>query len=185
MAEEKPAYYLPTPRPRLQAAFVEHSAYDIAKTSFVIGCADVIPIDQERQVIFLALRNHTPYRGWCWIGGRLFPGEPEGEGIARSFKRETGLDLDPERFQYRCHKRYFFYREGSSGSGEDMFAYCFTVELTEDELAQAARNLDPREYLLEAGLREFNREQLVKENVHQGLIDFYDLLFPPPCVPAL
>lgn len=56
-------------------------------------------------------------------------------------------------------------------------AFTFLVELDNEELRQASLGLNPDEYDLEDGLREFDRLRLIGINVHQAILDFYDRVF--------
>lgn len=147
---------------------------------FVPTCTDIVPIDKDKKVIYLARRSSKPMLGWWWIGGRMAPHETKEESAIRNFKRETGVELSQSRLKlaavldYRWKDRAQMPQE----IGCHMEVYTFTVELTADELTLASLNLEKEEYEKGVGLIAFNREQLVREGVFPAILDFYDYIFP-------
>lgn len=141
-------------------------------------CADIVVIDREKQAIYLAPRTAKPGTGLWWIGGGIAAGTSKEDGAADNFKRETKLELPPERFQLVAANDYRFKDRAQEPSdiGCHMFGYIFTVELTDEE--HAAMTLDPGEYAEGQGLRPYSREELVQANVRQPVLDLYDDLFP-------
>ena len=113
------------------------------------------------------------------MGGRVLPGETEEDAMARKFLQETGVTVSPERLVYLRTARYIWNERAQppQDTGSDSVGYTFSVELTDEELATMAANLDPTEYDREAGLREFTRDELVTEDLHQAILDHYDAIF--------
>ncbi len=147
---------------------------------FVPACTDIVIIDRLRRVIYLARRASKPMIGWWWIGGRMRPGEIKEEAAAWNFRRETGLELIPSRL---CLEAVFDYRwkdraQVPEGIGCHMLGYTFVVELTTEEMAAVAVNLEKKEYETSAGLTAFSREKLVEEKVFPAILDLYDHVFP-------
>ncbi|MBI2121738.1 MAG: NUDIX hydrolase [Candidatus Sungbacteria bacterium] len=148
---------------------------------FVFACADIVPIDVKRKVIYLARRQSKPMIGWFWIGGRMEPYETKEEAVTRNFKRETGLAFSQNRFKLTA---IFDYRWKDRAQlpqtvGCHMATYTFTVELTSKELVYASRHLDKDEYKIGGGLIPFTREKLISEGVFPAIVDLYGFIFPP------
>ncbi len=154
--------------------------YGRALQCFVPACTDIVPVDTRSRIIYLARRASKPMTGWWWIGGRMAVHETKEEAAIRNFKRETGLEITADRlrlvavFDYFCKDR----AQAPQDIGCHMLGYTFTVELTAEEIALAATNLDKVEYEA-AGIIAFNREQLVDVSVFPAILDLYDHVFPP------
>lgn len=161
-------------------SFLSEGVYAAALESLVVVCVDVLVIDRQRKTAFLPQRKAKPMSGYWVIGGRVFAGEKEIDAMRRSLRRETSLDLPPERFTFLCVNRYMWTtrQQEPQNKGCDTLAYTFCAELSAEERATAARNLDPDEYEAPAGFREFDREQLVQEKIHPAIVDMYDFVFP-------
>lgn len=148
---------------------------------FVPACTDIVPIDVEQKVIYLARRVSKSMTGWWWIGGRMAPDETKEEAAVRNFKRETGLELHQNRlklvavFDYRFKNR----AQPPQEIGCHMLGYTFTIELTTEEIVKISSNLEREEYEASAGLVAFSRENLVEEKVFPAILDLYDCVFPP------
>jgi hypothetical protein len=143
-------------------------------------CVDVLFINKERKVIYLAKRAVDPLPDWWFIGGRLNAGEKGGDGIVRKMKWETSLEVAPERFQFLVTNRYIFTKrkQEPKDAGVDTLAYTYVLELTDEEREVVVRSLDPKEYEVSLGLREFDRAAIIAENLHPAVLDAYDLAFP-------
>jgi ADP-ribose pyrophosphatase YjhB (NUDIX family) len=160
--------------------FLNDETYGKAIQSLVVVAADAVPINRERRTFYLAKRIAKPIQGWWELGGRICSGEPESEAISRIVKRETSVKVSPERFILVSQSRYFLKdrQQEPQDAGNDTFCYHFAVELTDDELIIASANLDENEYERSFGLREFDREKIVKKNVELPILDLYDTVFP-------
>lgn len=159
--------------------YLSDEVYVKAMESLVIVCVDALFISHASRTIFLAKRLVDPLPGPWIIGGRLFAGEREQDGVKRCVARETGVSIERDRFSLFCVNRYIspMRKQLPQEKGSDTMAYTFFVELVPDELEFASSHLDPREYDTEFGMQEFDRERLVKEGVRQSLLDMYDLAF--------
>ncbi len=147
---------------------------------FVPACTDIVPIDVDRQIIYLARRMSKPMTGWWWIGGRMASHETKEEAAVRNFKRETRLELPQNRFKLMAIFDYRWKDRAQSPQeiGCHMLGYTFTVELTAMELTSVSANLEQKEYEKGAGLFAFDRERLVREGVVSPILDLYDHVFP-------
>lgn len=168
------AGYQPFPLVRLS-----DDEYGRGLQCFVPTCTDIVPIDKNRRVIYLARRVSKPMTGWWWIGGRMEPNETKEEAAVRNFKRETGLEISQNRFRQVAvlDYRWKYRAQSPQEIGCHMVAFTFSVELTAAELASLSGNLENKEYEKETGLFAFNREQLVGEGVFPAILDLYDHLF--------
>lgn len=144
----------------------------------LIGVAtDIIPINRERKTVYLAPRVTRPMAGWWWIGGRMYPGEPEEIAAQRNFQRETGLTIDPSRFEFvQMHRLISNEREQTPHTkGLDFLIFAFALEVSDQEAMLISSNLEKKEYT--GMLGEFTRTSLVTEKVHKSILDFYNAVF--------
>lgn len=172
--------YIEEGHKKMPRKFLDEKTYSDAIQAFVVVCADVVPINRERKTFYLTKRASKPIQGWWELGGRIFAGEPEHEAIIRIVKQETGLELPSKRFSLVSKSRYFCKdrEQEPQDIGCDSFVYHFIVELSKEELQAASENLDRKEYELDAGLHEFNRERIISEKVPEAILDLYDTVFP-------
>lgn len=166
---------------QMSRKFLDDATYARAIEAFVIDCTDAVIVDRRERVFYLAKRVVLPMKGIWVIGGRRFAGESLHESVRRRFRRETGLDLLKERFAYVVGQDIIWKdrEQEPQDVGSHNFCHRFTVELTPEERDRAARSLEKKEYEQGFGLRKFTFADLVVANVHQSLIDLYDLIFGP------
>lgn len=178
----EPMLYRETPNVVIPRKFIaDDKAYGEALEAFVAVCTDCLFINREKCVVYLAKRKAKPMScEWWFIGGRVFAGEEEHTAMRRCIKRETGLDVDPNRLTFLTMKRYLFKdrQQEPQEKGCDSLCYIFGLEVTEAEIATIRSNLDGDEYDLEAGLQEFTPAKLTAENVFPSIIDVYGKAFP-------
>ena len=172
--------YIEDPNFKMPRKFLPDKIFAEAMESFVIVDADVVFVTKgDRSTLLLARRKAKPVQGGLWfVGGRIYAGESELEGIVRLVKRETGLEIAPERFEYLRMQRYMWNnrQQEPQDKGSDNLCYMFALEITPDEREQASQQLDPNEYESEDGLREYSKEMLEKEGVHQAVLDLFNLI---------
>ncbi len=175
-----PNFYHEDPNHQIPNVFLSDEAYAEAMKAMVIVCADTILINPEKRTVFLTQRAVKPIKDWWLIGGRVKAGEGALEAMQRAFKRETGLDVELGRFQFVSMNRYHWKdrEQVPQETGSDNFSYTFFLTPTDKELDTIGRSLEKTEYVKDAGLKEFDRNQLVKIGVHQVIIDLYDTIFP-------
>ncbi len=178
-AVQIPRLYREDPLHKMPRTFLEDEVYARAIESLIIACADTVVIDPRQRTFFLVKRTIKPMAGLWVIGGRRIAGETPLESAERCFKRETGLDLGLRRFRFAAIQELLWKdREQSpQGAGSHNLSYTFTAALSAEERASAAASLDGKEYEKGFGLREFDRDALVKANVNEALIDLYDIVF--------
>ena len=159
------------------SVFLSDEEYGRGLQCFVPCTADIVIINREERTFYLARRKSKPVPGWCWIGGRMKPGELKEEAAARLFKRETKLELSPERFElvavidHRMNDR----QQAPQELGCHMNAFTFVVELTPDELASIS--LDEKEYEAEVGLTAFSDINLAVLGVREIICELYNHIF--------
>ncbi len=175
-----PKRYSSNERKRFKQVFLPEDIYSKALDSLIVVCADIIPINRKKRLIYLASRKIKPVIGWWFIGGRIFAGEKEVDAASRIFKRETSISILPERFKFFSSHRYFMdvRAQPPQDSPCDMLGFNFTVELKPKEFKKASKNLDPNEYEDGSSLKAFSRDDLVALKVHIPLLDLYDEIFP-------
>ena len=180
MIKESPArLYQEDPTHRMPRKFLSDGTYAEAIEGMIIVNTDVVIINRAHRSIFLANRTVYPMKGLWIIGGRRLPGETAVESMHRCFKRETKLDIDPERFTYVRNNEYTWStrKQAPENVGCHNKADTFLVELTRDEVRLASTGLDPNEYEPGFGLKEYDRGGLVRAGAHEALIDLYDSIF--------
>lgn len=138
-------------------------------------CSDVIFVDYQRKIFYLADRRVDPSGPWM-IGGTILAKEEELSAAIRRLKIETGLTISPKRLRFVWFKRYIF-------ESWDSACYLFSLELTPKE--QKAVKLDNSEYESDRGLKPFSRQDLAegvkkdkgRESPFPILLMAYDAIF--------
>ena len=181
LAMDEPTTYperAPDSMPPLRLSDEEFSR---AMESFTIVGTDVLFINRERRSVYLAKRKALPLLGYWMIGGRMLAGEDPRTSMRRVAKRETGLELVADRFSFVKLNRYLWKTRAQDPheKGSDNLCYTFIAELTPEEIALAAANLDRQEYDVSAGLTEFDATSLAQaKGIHQAIRDLYAHVFP-------
>jgi ADP-ribose pyrophosphatase YjhB (NUDIX family) len=160
--------------------FLNEQVYAEAMESMIVVTVDVVFIDRTNKKIFLATRKAKPMAELWVIGGRLLASEKEKAGMVRVIKRETSLDITPERLQFLCMNRYINpdRKQAPQDKGSDSLSYTFALELTVEEIAIASAKLDPEEYETEKGLQEFNINALeALPHLHPAILAMYRKVF--------
>ncbi len=145
---------------------------------FVPACTDIVPINSEKKLMYLAHRISKPIIGWWWIGGRMEPDETKEEAAIRNFRRETKLRIDQSQLKlvavldYRWNNR----AQSPAGIGCHMLGYTFTIELKLPDFVYISENIDGNEY--DTGLFTFDRKDLVEKGVFPSILNLYDHIFP-------
>lgn len=171
--------YIEGERPESRHVRVPDAVYGCMLDNMILVTVDVLLINWQRRTCWLAKRKIYPMRGIWQFGGRRNWGETPLEAIRRCFKREAGLDLLLGRFLFLAHVEYLW-REREQPP-QDRGVHCsadqFALAVTDEEVALVRTGLEKGEYDREFGLREYTREQMVAEGLHQALIDAFDLVF--------
>ncbi len=173
------------PRVRL-----DDDEYARALQRFIGLCTDAMIFDPSSNMAYLARRRAKPMSSWWIIGGARMPCETPEASIVRCFKRETGLNIASQRFQYVCRNSYLWKdrQQYPQTVSCHMESDTFSVVLSEEE--RAAIVLDKDEYE-EGGLRGFTAGELAglvsRDAIHQPLLDIFcqirmQLINPPPLI---
>jgi len=175
----EPKFYPIDPNFTMPRRALSDDIYRAAMESLIIVVADVLFIDRTNKTIYLATRKAKPIQSEWLIGGRLFASEHAVEGLRRIVKRETSLDLAPERLTFLGMNRYLCpdRQQHPQDKGSDSLSFTYIAELSQEERATAAGNLHPDEYIADIGLEEFDMKKLTERNVHPALIDMHRTLF--------
>jgi len=168
-------------RLRMRGGFIPDEAYPVVVDHTIIPFTDVLVVDYKSRTCYLAMRAIKPMKGIWEIGGGRRKGEKPVEAMRRNFKRETGLDLPEERFQFVFHADHVWQdrEEEPQDKGKHYAGHHFVVELSSEELAAARASMEKREYDREFGLQEYTRERMVAENVHPALLHLFDMVMGP------
>ncbi len=176
--------YIQAPVHQMSDVLLPEDVYAQAMNSLVIVTVDIAIYDVSRKTLWLAKRRVQPTPDWWIIGGRLFAYEREQAGVVRTFARETKLQVAPGRFRFIGFNRYFQSKRQQlpQSRGCDCLAYTFAIELTPVERTEVTQNLDSREYDVQFGLREFNRQALqalaqTEDEPLAALCHLYDDIF--------
>lgn len=164
---------------QMPEAFLPNEVYAQAIEGFVIDCTDAVIVDRLAKTFWLAKRNVLPMKGVWVIGGRRYAGEEQEVSVRRCFKRETGLDLDINRFVHAADAEYIWKdrKQSPQEVGSHNLAHIFAVELTPEERGKVSASLIRDEYEAGWGLRAFDRTDLEIAKVHPVLIRLHDLIF--------
>lgn len=171
--ENEPAIYIEKGFTGMEKVFLPDDEYARAIEAFIVTCVDTIIVDRHAKKVYLPKRRSKPAQDLWWvIGGRRKTGITAREAMQEIFKRETSLEIPLERFVFITIAEYFWSnrQQQPQKKGVHMQGYTFTLELTQEELATVAKNLDPKEYYAELGLRVFTLEELQDGSHHPAVV---------------
>jgi ADP-ribose pyrophosphatase YjhB (NUDIX family) len=150
-----------------------------------VPCTDVMMYNPDSRAIMPCYRKAEPKSGWWYVGGTWQSGLLPEEAAADSVKRETGLVIAPERFEFMgitnmiCEKRGWPPPKDVEGDVDERGIHyailVYALAVTPEEAAQI--RLDPSEYDQGKGIRECTREQIVDESLREELLVAYDHIF--------
>ena len=117
--------------------FLDDDEYGRALDCFVKGCADILLTD-EKGMMLMGKRKVHPQPDWWVLGGRMKAGDTPEEAAGRNCKRETGVDIPPERWSFVCcHTMLWqFRKQAPEGNGTADFGVIMTAVVTEEERAK-------------------------------------------------
>ncbi len=143
------------------------------KKNFPIFCVDVVAIDKERRLFYLANRKRPTRLGWWWFGGRVGIDESPENAAVRKMLEETGLMIDPNRLK---PAGVIFHYIFEGGKRETFPALQFTVELSVAE--RVAIQLDDVEYHAKLGVQAFGYQDLHDLQVYAAVVAMHKQIFP-------
>lgn len=163
--------------------FLTDEMYAMSTQTLPLTNTDVIIVNNyDDGRVYLARRRVIPVKCLWFFGGRTKTGEKFRDAMYRCFKRELGLDVDKGRFQF-VHQAIFTWKDRlqhPQDVGVQNNSYMFVIQLSEEELAVAAKKLDPNEYE-QGSFRGYTRDELVAsldENPSfVAMLDLYDEIF--------
>lgn len=170
-------------RPEMCGGFMEGGVYTSVLDNTIIVNVDVVAINRERSIFYLAKRAVRPILGhWWWFGGRRNKGETPIQGICRIFKKEAGICPPEERLEPLAGTIEYIWQEREQDPverGSHHIAHQFVLELTASELAAVQANLgQTNEYDGNGGLQEFDRNRILDEGLHPAILEVYNKIFP-------
>lgn len=146
-----------------------------------IPCTDAILTRKgDNGAIYLAKRIAFPMAGiWC-LGGRIFfNDETLEDSVSRCVYLETGVKINPARFECIGHLHLYSWVKTAQGDfGGKNLATTFRLEITDAEMEKMASGLQPKEYDQQFGIQRFDRRRLIDENVHPAMLDLFNDMFP-------
>lgn len=131
---------------RRNATFLEDEEYGRALDCFVKGCADALLQDEETGELLLLQRTSHPQPDWWYLGGRMRAGDTPLQAIVKNTRRETGLDLPPDRFDQVCTVSMLWQKrkQEPEDNGTADISVVFVARVTPSE--RAAVTVDSREH---------------------------------------
>ena len=118
--------------------------YAKALETFPVFCFDILILDKKGNAYPMP-RKAKPLSGFDWfLGGRVFAGESPEQTMARTLKREAGLDIaDMSRFILHGVHNYYF-NDSAHGPQNHSMAFTYSIVLSDKELRSIT--LDRKEY---------------------------------------
>jgi isopentenyldiphosphate isomerase len=125
--------------------FLGDDEYGRALDCFVKGCADLLLTD-DRGMMLMGKRKVHPQPDWWVLGGRMKAGDTVEEAAGRNCRRETGIDIAPERWSFVCCQTMLwqFRKQAPEGNGTADFGVIMTARITAEE--RASMNMCSEEY---------------------------------------
>lgn len=164
----------------MQPPFLSEPVYNLVLQACVICCTDILFVNSKHETTYLFPRKVHPFHGWWLCGGRIPAGTPLLTAAVKKIRSETGLTIAKERLTLIAIHRYIFplREQEPQNTGSDSMAWTYALEPTQAELDFMRSSLDPKEYEDGSALREFTRDDLIRNHVYQEIIDLYDTVFP-------
>lgn len=170
--DKEPELYIEKGFTGMGKVFLPDDEYARAIEAFIVTCADAIIVDRHAKKVYLPKRRSKPAQDLWWvIGGRRKTGITAREAMQEIFKRETSLNIPPERFAFIAVTEYFWNnrQQQPQDKGVHMQGFTFAVELTPEELIIVAQHLDSDEYYTKLGLRAFSLAELQDGSHHPAI----------------
>ena len=167
--DKEPVIYIEKDFTGMEKVFLPDDEYARAIEAFIVTCVDTVIVDRHTKKVYLPKRRSKPAQDlWWMIGGRRKTGITAREAMQEIFKRETSLQITLERFIFVTVAEYCWKnrQQKPQENGVHMQGYTFALELTTEERATVAKNLDSKEYYAELGLRAFTLEELQDGSHH-------------------
>jgi ADP-ribose pyrophosphatase YjhB (NUDIX family) len=148
---------------------LSEQAYSEALDRFIRVCVDVLFINRERKSFYLMRRTTKPVKNWYLLGGSRFPGETKEAALSRVLNREINMPtdvsqrlLEEKKIAWVARYEMFFKdreenpQDHPTHAMSDTYAYEPNVE----ELETLRAGLNPEDFDVEAGIREFTLEEM-------------------------
>ena len=97
-------------------------------------------------MMLMGKRKVHPQPDWWVLGGRMKAGDTVEEAAGRNCRRETGIDIAPERWSFVCCQTMLwqFRKQAPEGNGTADFGVIMTARITAEE--RASMNMCSEEY---------------------------------------
>jgi ADP-ribose pyrophosphatase YjhB (NUDIX family) len=148
--------------------------YSVIRGCMPIYCVDIVAIDKNRKLFYLAVRRRAPRMGWWWFGGRVGQDELPQTAAQRIMLRETKLDIKPERLTV-VGVVFHYINEPSNGIKSTFPAIQLAFEPTREELSSI--RLDTNEYDTQTGVQGFVLGELAQFGANSTVIAMYNSIF--------
>ncbi len=177
--KSKAPFFFRDPEAQISSLSLNDEDYGKVSGAMVGVTPDAVIVNRERRSFFFAYRRDLPVIGWWWMGGREWRNESDGEALRRNLKRELGIEIAPERFEFETQIQWTFKlrKQLPQEVGVHVHANTYFVELTPEEIGRI--QLRSEEYEVKRGLKEFGRaeiEALTRERgyPYDRVLQFYD-----------
>ena len=143
--DKEPVIYIEKDFTGMEKVFLPDDEYARAIEAFIVTCVDTVIVDRHTKKVYLPKRRSKPAQDlWWMIGGRRKTGITAREAMQEIFKRETSLQITLERFIFVTVAEYCWKnrQQKPQENGVHMQGYTFALELTTEERATVAKNLD-------------------------------------------
>lgn len=163
---------------KLQPVRVSDIEYERAMRAFVILCADVVFVNRELCLIYLAERIVEPVKGLWWIGGRVLRGETFETAAVRKIHEECGIKISEDRLKFIEIIRHMsaVRKQHPQNIGADTMTFTYYVEIQPDEIVAANLALSPTEYT-PASLLPYDVSRIKEVGVRQQVLDICSRIF--------
>lgn len=125
-----------TGNPQTSTLYMSDEEYALALDCKVLQCLDILATRDDGRVL-LGKRTRQPQKDWWVFGGAMPRGYDPQTGVSMNFRRETSVQIEPERFQmvgwYSLLWELRAQQPQTNGCHTTTTVY--SVALTEDEIA--------------------------------------------------
>lgn len=162
------------------STYLSDAIYGEVVQKMPIFCTDVVftSTSLRTRELWLAKRAVYPMKGVWVIGGRMhFNDESPLASIRRCVKRETKMDISPNRFLPIALNHYGWARTAQGEFPGKNVALTYRCDLSVDEIGRISSALIAAEYEPDFGLQPFSSTRLETEKCHPMLLSLYHAIF--------
>ncbi|HYF10462.1 MAG TPA: hypothetical protein VD967_02550 [Candidatus Paceibacterota bacterium] len=154
--------------------------YAMVVKNTIVTCADAIFLAKGRdgkieKKFYLARRAVEPMKGLWVFGGRLaFNITSPQEGLARVIKRETKLDISPERFEFHSVHMYTWAKVAQGDFPGRNLALNHLCVLTQEEIDAIVLDKEYEPDSFRGYARDEIADEIERRGSHAMLLDLFD-----------